>query len=236
MSEKDQKLKENYEENSFGAKTVKEISNDVKNRVEDITNEFKEGFHFIEEFDKTVTIFGSARTPEDDKGYQQARRISRRIAEELDYTVITGGGPGMMEAGNRGACEAGGESLGLNIKLPFEQVLNDYTTRSKSFHYFFSRKMCMTFESQAFLYFPGGFGTLDELFEVLTLMQTNKMPKVPIFLVGKKFWNPLHKFIKENLLDRHETISPGDENLYIITDDEDLIIETIKNTPVRKED
>ena len=224
-----------YEKNSMGTKTVKEISNDVKNRVDDITDEFKEGLHFIEEYDKTVTIFGSARTPETDKGYQQARRLSYRIAKELDYAVITGGGPGMMEAGNRGACEAGGESLGLNIKLPFEQVLNEYTTRSKSFHYFFSRKMCMTFESQAFIYMPGGYGTLDELFEVLTLMQTKKMPKVPIFLVGKKFWKPLDNFIKKNLL-KNATISPGDEKLYVITDDEDLIVETIKNTPIRKED
>lgn len=235
MENKLQKQKDFYKNNQIGTKTIKEISDDVKNRVEDITNEFKEGLQFIEEYDKTVTIFGSARTPETDKGYQQARRIAHRIAKELDYTIITGGGPGMMEAGNRGACEAGGESLGFNIKLPFEQILNEYTTRSKSFHYFFSRKMCMTFESQAFLYFPGGFGTLDELFEVLTLMQTEKMPRVPIFLVGKKFWRPLDKFIKKNLL-KNGTISPGDENLYIITDDEDLIIEKIKNTPIRKED
>ena len=224
-----------YTENRLCHKTVKNIFDDVNNRVDEISCEFKEGFEFIRDFDKTVTIFGSARTPEDDKNYKAAREISYRIAKELDYTVITGGGPGIMEAGNRGACEAGGESLGLNIKLPFEQILNEYTTRSKSFHYFFSRKMCMTFESQAFVYFPGGFGTMDELFELLTLIQTKKMPKVPIFLVGKKYWKSLDKFVRKEML-KGGTISPGDEKLYTITDDFDLVIDTIRNTPIRKED
>ena len=235
MRKKQQQPESIYEKNKRGNKTIKNICNEVCQRVDSISTEFKEGFEFIQDYDKTVTIFGSARTPEDDENYIQARDLSKRISEELGYTIITGGGPGIMEAGNRGAFEIGGDSLGLNIKLPFEQILNDYTTEAKSFHYFFSRKMCMTFESQAFVYFPGGFGTLDELFEVLTLMQTEKMPKVPIFLVGKKFWKPLDKFIRKTML-KEATISPEDLNLYIITDDHNLIIETIRKTPIRKED
>lgn len=224
-----------YEKNKRGNKSIKKICNEVCDRVDGISNEFKEGFEFIQNHDTTVTFFGSARTPENDIYYENARELANKISKELGYGVITGGGPGIMEAGNRGAFEADGDSLGLNIKLPFEQILNEYTTESKSFHYFFARKMCMTFESQAFIYYPGGFGTLDELFEVLTLIQTEKMPKVPVFLVGKKFWKPLNKFIKKHML-KLGTISPEDLNLYQITDDHNLIVETIKNTPVRKED
>lgn len=234
MDNKQQEI-ETYDKNKRGNKTLKNICDDVCQRVGGISEEFRDGFEFIRDYDKTVTIFGSARTPENSKEYEQARILSQRIAKNLGYAVITGGGPGIMEAGNRGAFEENGDSLGLNIKLPFEQVLNDYTTTSKSFHYFFARKMCMTFESQAFVYFPGGFGTLDELFEVLTLMQTEKMVKVPIFLVGKKFWKPLDKFIKKVML-KNKTISPEDLDLYTITDDHDLIIDIIKNTPIRKED
>jgi len=235
MRKKQQQPETLYQKNRMGGKTIQNICDDVCNRVEDISQEFKDGFEFIKDFDKTVTFFGSARLPENDPDYKNARILARRISEELDYAIITGGGPGIMEAGNRGAFEAGGDSLGLNIKLPFEQLLNNYTTKSKSFHYFFARKMCMTFESQSFVYFPGGFGTMDELFEVLTLIQTEKMPKIPIFLVGKKFWKPLDKFIKNNLL-KGATISPEDLNLYTITDNHDLIIKTIKDTPIRKED
>jgi len=234
MNEKQHK-EELYNKNRISNKTLKNICDDVCQRVDGISEEFKSGLEFIRDYDKTITIFGSARTPEDDKYYQDARKLSARIAKELDYAVITGGGPGIMEAGNRGAYEAGGKSLGLNIKLPFEQILNEYTTDSKSFHYFFARKMCMSFESQAFIYYPGGFGTMDELFEILTLVQTEKMVNIPIFLVGKKFWKPLDKFIKKNMI-KEGTISKGDIKLYTVTDDHDLILETIKNTPVRKED
>jgi uncharacterized protein (TIGR00730 family) len=139
-----------------------------------------------------------------------------------------------MEAGNRGAHEAGGESLGLTIKLPMEQVTNPFLTEHLDFNYFFSRKVCMTFSAEAFVYFPGGFGTLDELFEILTLVQTGKIPKTPIILFGKKFWKNLDKFIKKNLL-KSEKIDKVDLNLYTITDDINEVLEIIKNAPLRNE-
>ena len=128
-----------------------------------------------------------------------------------------------MEAANRGAYEAGCQSIGLNILLPFEQALNPYTTESMSFRYFFTRKVMLAFGARGYLYFPGGYGTLDELFEIITLIQTRKMPIAPIILVGAKFWNEWDSLIKSSLLEGEHTIAPGEENLYTITDDIDLI-------------
>lgn len=218
----------------FKTLTFKEINEDIENRVEKISKEFQEGFNFIKDHSKTVTFFGSARTPENEKSYQDAKSLAEKIVKELGYAVVTGGAIGIMEAGNRGAFEVGGESLGLNIKLPREQNMNKYMTDYMEFHYFFSRKVCLSFAAETYIYFPGGFGTLDELFEILTLVQTKKIDPVPIILYGAKYWNNLDKFIKENLLDS-EKISPEDINLYQITEDQDKIIEIIKNSPIRCE-
>ena len=146
--------------------------------------------------------------------------------------VVTGGGPGIMEAANKGAFEAKGKSLGLTIKLPQEQTTNPYITNEVSFNYFFSRKVCLSFSAEAYLFFPGGFGTLDELFEILTLVQTRKIEKVPIILVGNDYWTALDAFIKEHLLSK-EMIDSEDITLYSISENEDEIIEIIRNAPVR---
>lgn len=212
--------------------TLDEIHQASKERVDYIAKEFLKGFEFIEGHPRSVTFFGSARLPEDNRYYVQARNLAQRIVKDLDYAVLSGGGPGIMEAANRGATDANGHSLGLTIELPMEQTTNPYTTGVLDFKYFFTRKVCLSFAAEAYLFFPGGFGTMDEFFEILTLVQTNKIEKVPIILVGKDFWGPLHDFIINDLI-KNKTISPEDIDLYRLTDDEDEIINIIKNAPVR---
>ena len=199
-----------------------------------IQEEFQKGFDVIEKYDKTVTIFGSARTKEDNPHYIMARKLAGMLSQ-AGFGVVTGGGHGIMEAGNRGAVEAGGEAIGFNIELPFEQTINDYVTDQLEFHYFFSRKVIMSFSAEAYIYFPGGFGTLDEFFEIITLIQTKKIPQVPVFCVGSDFWNPIQETLISDLRDTFQTISPGDENLYTITDDLDAVVEAVKNAPLRDE-
>jgi uncharacterized protein (TIGR00730 family) len=201
-----------------------------------INEEFRQGFDFIKTYEKSVSFFGSARTQPGDEHYEQARRLGYRVAKELGYAVVTGGGPGIMQAGNQGAHEAGGRSIGFTIALPFEQTSNPYMTDELPFYFFFSRKVALAYSAEAYCYFPGGFGTLDELFEILTLIQTEKISKVPVILVGVDYWQPLDDFIKKTLLEEHHTISPEDLNLYTITDNEDAIIELIKNAPVKRDD
>ena len=212
--------------------TKEEIQKEISSRVSRIEKEFTSGFEFISGFPRSVTFFGSARFPETSEHYIKARMLAGKIAKELGYTVLTGGSKGIMEAGNRGAFEAGGESVGLNIKLPKEQHENPYTTASIEFSYFFARKVSLSFAAEAYLFFPGGFGTLDEFFEIVTLVQTHKIRRVPIFLVGKDYWEPLHKFIKENIFQLHQAISESDMNLYTITDDDEKIISAIRDVPV----
>jgi uncharacterized protein (TIGR00730 family) len=211
---------------------LEKINEAMNNRLNVIGKEFTDGFDFIKESSKSVTIFGSARTLPDEKDYIVARKLGYRIADELGYAVITGGGPGIMEAGNRGAKEAGGKSMGMTIKLPMEQVTNPYLTDHMDFKYFFSRKVTMSFSAEAYVYFPGGFGTLDEFFEILTLVQTNKIEPTPIILFGKKYWKGVDKLIKKFLLSA-EKIDADDVNLYTITDSIDEALEIIKNAPVR---
>jgi len=208
------------------------MKNMMQKEADDFAEEMLHGFKVAKSFPKVATIFGSARTPEGNEDYERARRIAGRIAEE-NYAVITGGGPGIMEAGNRGAFEAKGYSLGFNIMLPFEQVINPYVTHGIDFEYFSSRKMAMFFSARVFLYFPGGFGTMDELFQLLTLIQTKKAPPTPVILVGEKFWKPIEAVIKSTLRDEYKTISPDDINLYTITDDEDKILDIVRNAPPR---
>lgn len=179
--------------------------------------ELKQGFEFLHEYPRIVTILGSARTPEGDPYYEAARECGSQLVKEFGVAVATGGGPGIMEAANRGAKEAGGHSLGVGIALPHEQSINMYATTSISFHFFFTRKVIMSYAAKAYIFFPGGYGTLNELFEFLTLVQTQKVPPIPIFLYGSEYWNPLLSLVEDELRDRRY-IDPRDEHLFVITD------------------
>jgi uncharacterized protein (TIGR00730 family) len=205
-----------------------------KEKLQVINKELSDGFQYIHNYDRSVTFFGSARSHSDDLYYQIAERLAGRVAKELpNYVVVTGGGPGIMEAANKGAFEAGGKSIGFSIELPHEQHDNKYLTGKLDFNFFFSRKTIMSFAAEAYVFFPGGFGTMDELFEVLTLVQTGKIEKIPLILVGKEYWTPFVNFLKTEMLDHHKTIEAEDLNLFTITDDEDEIFEIIKNAPIR---
>lgn len=177
-----------------------------------------------------VSIFGSARTKPDHKYYKLAESIARKITEN-GYGVITGGGPGIMEAGNKGAHLAGGTSVGLNITLPFEQHDNPYIDSDKSidFDYFFVRKVMFVKYSQGFVVMPGGFGTLDEFFEALTLIQTHKIDKFPLILVGSEFWGGLFEWIKTTLLEAHNNVSPDDLDLVHLVDTEDEVLNILND-------
>lgn len=216
--------------------TIQELEANSKRRVAEITTEFRKGFSFIKSHPKSVTFFGSARFDENHPYYQKARRIAKRVSE-LGFAVVTGGGPGIMEAGNRGAVDGDGNehSIGVCIRLPHEQITNPYVTDGLDFKYFFSRKVILSFSAEAYVYFPGGFGTMDEFFEILTLVQTGKIERVPIVLVGTDFWGPLEDFIKKTLLEKFHTIHEEDLCLYTITDDEDLVLEIVENAPLRQE-
>ncbi len=197
-------------------------------RVFRIMSEFVDGFDFLSKLRRTVTFFGSARLKEDDRYYQLARELGRRLAVE-NYTVVTGGGPGIMEAGNRGASEGNGISVGLNIELPLEQKFNAYVKQGMGFHYFFSRKFMLDYSALAYVYFPGGYGTLDELFTVLTLIQTGKADRaVPVILMGVDYWKPLTEWMKATLLDQFHTINSEDLEIWHLTDDIDQAMEWIR--------
>lgn len=200
-------------------------------RVMEIAKEFTEGFKFLKDYPKTVTFFGSTALREGDFYYEKARSLSSRIVKELGYSVVSGGGPGIMEAADRGAYEAGGDSIGLLIKLPDTQPTNKYIKKSVSFYYFFARKVCLAFGAEVFIFFPGGFGTLDEFFEIITLIQTKKIAGAPLICFGSEYWNKLKDLMKDELL-AHDMIEPEDLNLFTITDSEDEIIEAIKKVKV----
>jgi uncharacterized protein (TIGR00730 family) len=186
-------------------------------RVMRIMSEFVEGFDALAEVQKGVTIFGSARTGPDDPQYEAARETARLLAEQ-GFAVLTGAGPGIMEAANRGAREAGGHSIGCNIELPFEQGANPYVDTLVNFRYFFVRKTMFIKYSNAFIIFPGGFGTLDELFEALTLIQTGKIYQFPVILFGRHYWAGLVRWIQSRMAGEGK-ISPGDLDLLVLTDD-----------------
>lgn len=193
-----------------------------------IMGEFVNGYEKLSRIGPCVSIFGSARTKPDEKYYKLAEKIAQKITES-GYGVITGGGPGIMEAGNKGAHLAGGTSVGLNIALPFEQHDNPYIDSDKSldFDYFFVRKVMFVKYSQGFVVMPGGFGTLDELFEALTLIQTNKIDSFPIILVGRDYWSGLLDWIKKTLSNTFKTISPEDINLIHLVDTEDEVLKIL---------
>ena len=196
-------------------------------RVFRIMAEFVEGFEELSTIKECVTMFGSARSKKGDSDYELAREIARLLAE-AGYGVITGGGGGIMEAGNRGASEAGGTSVGLNIDLPFEQVPNKYANIQLDFKYFFVRKVMFIKYAKAFVILPGGFGTLDELFESLTLIQTKKISKFPVILVDSNYWNGLVDWLKKSLL-AEKKIGEKDFDLIKVVDTPEEVIKIIKN-------
>ncbi|MFN4762644.1 TIGR00730 family Rossman fold protein [Gillisia sp. Q332] len=211
-----------------GTKAWNEIKTNDSWAIFKIMGEFVKGYEKLSQIGPCVSIFGSARTKPDQKYYKLAEKIAQKIVDH-GYGVITGGGPGIMEAGNKGAHLAGGTSVGLNIDLPFEQHDNPYIDSNKNvdFDYFFVRKVMFVKYSQGFVVMPGGFGTLDELFEALTLIQTNKIDKFPIILVGTEYWGGLLDWIRKTLQDDFENISDGDIDLVQLVDTEDEVIEIL---------
>ena len=195
-----------------------------------IMAEFVDGFETLNKIGPCITIFGSARTKPGNKYYELAVEIAQRLAEE-GFGIITGGGPGIMEAANKGASIAGGKSVGLNIELPFEQHANPYIDRDKNlnFDFFFVRKVMFVKYSQGFVVMPGGFGTLDELFEAVTLIQTKKIGKFPIILVGTEFWSGLLDWIKNVLIDKQKNANPEDLNLIKVVDSAEEVVEALDN-------
>ena len=202
-------------------------------RVLRIQSEFVEGFGLLAELPRAVSVFGSARTPRDHPHYEAGRRIGAELAR-AGYAVITGGGPGAMEAANRGASEAGGLSVGLGIELPFEQELNEWVDMGISFRYFFVRKTMFVKYAQAFVILPGGFGTLDELFEALTLVQTRKVTRFPVVLFGTEYWGGLLEWIRSTLI-ANATISADDVELFRLTDDVDEVIALVQEAEAARQ-
>ena len=197
----------------------RELQKETAERLSRIDAEFADGFEFINKYNDTVSIFGSAMHWTDKNPYYHKARELAKVLSDDGYSIVTGGGSGIMEAGDRGAEEAGGHALGLNILLPREQGLNPYTTDSMTFRYFFTRKVMLAYGAMAYVYFPGGFGTMDELFEIITLMQTKKMPLAPVILIGSEFWTGLDLFIRTYMLKELHTVKEEDLELYTITDD-----------------
>lgn len=195
--------------------------------------EFIEGFQFLADLRKEVTFFGSARFKPTNLHYKEAHRLARMLGK-AGFTIITGGGPGIMEAGNRGAYEAGAESVGLNIQLPKEQRTNPYVKKGIGFYYFFTRKVMLSASAQAYVFFPGGYGTVDELFELMMLVQTKKMEPIPIILIGKDFWAGLITWIKEKMHKKHHAVNKADLNIYTLVDSVDEAYRIITQTTERK--
>ena len=214
----------------FEDKEWSEVKSNDSWAVFKIMSEFVTGFEKLSEIGPSVSIFGSARTKPDHKYYKIADELAYKICKK-GYGVITGGGLGIMEAANKGAHRAGGKSIGLNINLPFEQSHNQYIDPDKNleFDYFFTRKLMFVKYAQGFVVLPGGFGTLDEFFEAITLIQTNKIAKFPIVLMSKSFWGGLIDWIKATMLEENNTVSSGDLDLFYLADTVDEAVEHIDN-------
>ncbi len=206
-------------------------------RVFRIMSEFVQGFELLRSHGLAVTFWGSARLTPKDHYYKEAEELAAKLAKK-GFTIISGGGPGIMEASNVGSFKVGGKSIGLNIKLPFEQKLNPYTTESLDFDYFFARKVMLTFASEVYVYFPGGFGTLDEFFEIITLIQTKKIERVPVILYGKGYWEPLIKWFEKDLIKKYKTISKEDLEIFYLADTVDdaykYIIKNVDTKNIRQ--
>jgi uncharacterized protein (TIGR00730 family) len=202
-------------------------------RVFKIMSEFVEGFDLIRKYDLAASFFGSARHTFDESIYQDATDLAGRLAK-AGYAIITGGSAGIMEAANKGAFEAGGASVGLNIRLADNQLTNKYVTDTMTFDHFFVRKVMLTFASSVYIYFPGGFGTLDEFTEILTLVQTKNIKRVPIVLFGKAYWEPLMTLFQETLYEKYHAINQEDLELYCVVDSVDEAFDyIIKNVQPR---
>lgn len=213
----------------FQSKNWSEIKSNDSWAIFKIMGEFVKGYEKLNKIGPCVSVFGSARLQPDNKYYQLAEEISKQITDN-GYGVITGGGPGIMEAANKGAHDNGGTSVGINISLPFEQESNIYIDHDKNinFDYFFVRKVMLVKYSQGFVVMPGGFGTLDELFEAITLIQTLKIDKFPIILVGKEYWGGLLDWIKNTLIEE-KMISPEDIDLFNVVDTSEEVIKILND-------
>lgn len=236
MKQKTKKAKFNVPSTKLPKETA---TNDFRSsfhwRVFRIMAEFVDGWQFLADFDRTVTFFGSARLKESDEWYKEARKLGKLLARKK-FSVVSGGGPGIMEAANRGAMDGKGDSVGINIRLPFEQRENSYVNKDIAFYYFFVRKVMLSYSARAYVFFPGGFGTLDELFELVTLIQTKKVSNtIPIVLVGKKFWTPLLLWVDEYLHKEYKTINREDMKIYTLVDTAEEALAIIKKAPARHE-
>ncbi len=223
--------------------TKEEIEKNILTQSDAAAREFREGFEFLEKYPHRVTIFGSARALPESLHYKAAEELAAKISAELNLVVVTGAGPGIMEAANKGvrierdnpapigSVKNSPKTIGLSIGLPREQHVNKYVDDSMCFNHFFARKAMLAFADKAYVFFPGGFGTFDELFGILTMIQTHKIPRVPVILVGSDFWKPLTNFIRTNLFENHASISKGDMHIYTVSDDVSQIIDIIKKGP-----
>jgi uncharacterized protein (TIGR00730 family) len=198
-----------------------------------IQEEFRQGLDLLMDLTPSVTFYGSSRVGQDSKEYKQVEHLAYRIAKELGYAVISGGGGGLMEAANKGAHDAGGKSVGLTIRLPNEQRTNEYVTDEIPFYFFFTRQVSMSYTTEVCIFAPGGFGTLYEFFEMMTLQQTHKIGRIPIILLGTDYWRPLDKMIEELLNNGYHTVNAEDRKLYTITDNEDEILKIIEESKLR---
>jgi uncharacterized protein (TIGR00730 family) len=201
-------------------------------RIQRIRGELAEGFRALARVGAAVSIFGSARTPRDHPEYAQARETAR-VLGQAGFAIITGGGPGIMEAANHGARDSGALSIGLNIDLPFEVGINKYVDLPLQFHYFFTRKVMFVRYASSFVVFPGGFGTIDEMFEALTLIQTDKIRHFPVLLVGTDYWSGLIDWLREKMLSEGK-ISPADMELFEVTDDPARILQVVNSAVHRQ--
>lgn len=213
-----------------------ELKADSSWRMFKIMSEFVDGFEKMERFGPCISIFGSARTKPDNKYYSMTVKTAELLAKE-GYGIITGGGPGIMEAGNKGAKQGKGSSVGLHIELGFEQDWNEFIDAEKLliFKYFFARKVMFIRYAQAFVFMPGGFGTIDEVFETLTLIQTKKIDRVPLIFMGKDYWSGLMKWIEETMLNEEHNINKEDLKLFELTDDPKRVVKVINDFYKKKE-
>ncbi|MDH5752810.1 MAG: TIGR00730 family Rossman fold protein [Deltaproteobacteria bacterium] len=213
--------------NNRSGYVINQLEKEESWRLFRIIGEFVEGFDLLPKYLPAVTVYGSARTQKDTPDYELARKLGKQLAES-GFSVITGGGPGSMEAANRGAYEAGGKSIGLNVNLPLEQKPNPYLSLHLNFRYFFVRKVMLVKYATAFMLLPGGFGTLDELFETLTLVQTHKIAPFPVVMVGRDYWKGLVDWIENHML-ADGLISSEDMELFHLTDDIEEAVELVRS-------
>ena len=209
-----------------------DFKNNITWRIFRVLSEFIDGFEFLSDIKRPVTFFGSARTPRSNIYYTAAERLAKKLGK-AGYSVITGGGGGVMEAANRGASEAKSPSYGLNIQLPYEQRINKFVKKGMGFFYFFTRKTMLSMSAQAYVFFPGGYGTMDEFFTICTLMQTKKIETRPLILFGSEFWGTLDHFIIERMV-KDKSISDADEKLFTITDSVDKAFKLVMSSKERQ--